>query len=109
MISNAGFIFTQNFMNGPMDLGDTITNQLVNIQDGVYVINNKNNKIAIKDETFTLQYDSSDTKIRPYIDHPIFEKGPDENCKRFSLYALNYQVNPNDYYHNLVSFRGSFW
>lgn len=100
MISNAGFIFTQNFMSGPVDLGDMEANQLVCIEDGIYDINNKNDKIAIEAGTFT---------IRPYINHPIFDKGPDENCKRFSLHKLIYQMDPSDGSMELTQISGTFW
>ena len=108
IIEDKGFIFTNGIMTGPVALGNLDQNELVNVlgEDA----NDSDQKIALEAGTFYLNYDFGIKSMIPNITSPIFQNGPDDKIKRFSLYTLQYQIHPlNTYPMDLVAFRGSFW
>lgn len=104
IIEDKGFIFTEKFMTAPVVLGAPYLNDLLDSDYGY-----SGDKIAIEAGTFWLNYDYDNKELIPNITSWIFQDGPTDKVKRFSLYTLNYQVNPINYTERLIGFRGSFW
>jgi hypothetical protein len=105
IIEDKGFIFTKEYMRGPIALGNKTKNELGSIPI-LEKYGNYEEKVILEAGTFYLNYDDD---LIAHITSPIFAGGPKNEYRRFSLYTLNYQVTPTNSDELLVSFRGSFW
>lgn len=106
LIEDRGFIFTDTMMIYPVGLGCKDTDNTIDLSSKFIDFDN-NVTVSIEATTLHIHYQDTDGYT---VSHQIFQNGPTESIKRFSLYALIYQNVPGiDDELNLTGCRGAFW